>query len=109
MNTETKLVYVLKQIELNKLLNDPSLGRYAKIHIKYLYNNYYDYYREFTEQKKLIKYLHFIEKDSHEMYASILRDYGDNGPSSWFNAEEWVISKLTCALNRKKTSPYPFL
>lgn len=109
MNIQTKLIYVLKQIEINKLLNDPSLGRYAKIHIEYLYKNYYDYYCEFVEEKRLLKYLDFIEKDSNEMYHNILRDYGGSGTFNWINAEEWVISKLTCKLNRKKCSPYPFL
>lgn len=109
MDIQTKLVYLLKQIELNKLLNDTSLGRYAKIHIKHLYLNYYDYYCEFVKEKRLMKYLSFIENDSNEMYKNILEEYGNLGPCSWKNADDWVVNKLTCKLNKKTSSPYPFL
>lgn len=105
MNSKAKLICVLKQIELKKLLNDSSLGSYAKIHAEHLYVNYYDYYYDLINKKTLIKYLDFVEKDAREMYENILKEYGDLGPSSWSNADYWVKSKMKTKINEKNVTP----
>lgn len=92
------IVLTLKKIIYKRLLNDNSLGSYAKIHLNHLYNNYPRTYSELIESNELYKYFRHVQNDALSMRLKIIDEY-QNQEFDYITcvkiADEFVYGYLT--------------